>query len=143
MKNFIILILILGLVGCTAATDVTTVTKTVNDASVKAFLQVYPQYKALTKKYGQQAQFDKSAPLGMKYAKEAQGLLSKSGLSMESFAALTQKISMGLVEAQMEKSGEGGMFSSVAKQTGISLTSEEKAVIKKHLPQIQKILSEK
>ncbi len=137
MKKFIILVLMFCLIGCAAATDF----QTVSDKSVTTFLQVYPQYKALLEKYGQEPAVGQALPRGMQYTKEIESLLSKFGLSIQSFAVLMQKISAGFASARLENSPVSGMFGSVAKQMGTSLTPEETAVIKKYLPQIEKILS--
>jgi len=140
MKKTIIAILILAVCVCAFAVDF----QTVSDASVKVFLQLYPKYKALLEKYGEDVASNPSAPTALKYTKELENLLGKFGVSIEDFPVLMQKVTMGFAQAQMEQSnmgGMGGMFGSMAKQMGNSLAPEEMTVIKKYFPRIEQVLT--
>ncbi|MDP8266289.1 MAG: hypothetical protein P9M07_05020 [Candidatus Aceula meridiana] len=140
MKTTIIAILMLSVCVCAFAIDF----QTVSDASVKVFLQLYPKYKTLLEKYGQDIESNPSAPTAAKYAKELENLLDRFGVSIEDFPVLMQKVTTGFAQAQMEQNnmgGMGGMFGSMAAKMGNSLAPEEMMVIKKYFPQIEKVLT--
>ncbi len=138
MKTIMLLILLLSFSGPLSAAD----SQTVNEKTVKAFLEVYPQYKALLEKYGEEAELGRPIPLASAYAQDVQNLLGASGLTMQDFPVLTQKISAGFAGVQMEQAGMEGMFEAMSMQMGIGLTPDEMAVIQKHFPQIEEILTD-
>lgn len=138
MKRIMILVFLFSIVTCVIAGDF----QSVNDASVKAFLQIFPQYRELLEKYDQDVDFGQPVPAAIRHMGEIENLLSRFGMTLDDFMILTQKITAGFAREQMEQAGMGGMFHAMTAQMGDFLTSQEESVIKKYFSDIEAVLAE-
>jgi len=120
--------------------------QTVNQKSVEAFLEIYPQYLGLMERYGQKIEsagsFYAASEAAPQYIREFEDLLGSFGVSLENFIAFLQKITTGMARVQIEESGADPMFSSIAMQIGGALAPEELGVIREYFDQIDEVLSE-
>ncbi len=115
--------------------------QTVNEKSIKTFLQIYPQFVDLAEHYSRDQAAAGSLPAVMQYSQEAQNLLDQFGISIEDFSVLAQKISIGFAMVQMGESGSNPMLEALTEQMGSSLTSAELDVIQRYSGQIEEVLS--
>jgi len=111
-----------------------------NEQNIQKFIQILPQYRAITEKYGEDVSPEETIPTASKLWTELNALLNKHGMKMEEFPLLAQKISMGFAALQMEDADMGpmgGMFSNLPQFKAV--TADEKALLKKYRAQLESV----
>jgi len=110
------------------------------DQNVQKFIEILPEYRAITEKYGEDIKPEETIPTASKLWTEINALLTKHGMTVEEFPLLAQKISMGFAALQMEDAQIEGMGSVFANLPMFkSVTPEEKALLAKYRDQLQTV----
>lgn len=133
MKVLVVAVLILGLGISAMAADL----KTLNDESIQLFLKLFPQYKQVAEKYGEEISENNAIPVGLQFKAEIEALWQKHGIGMEEFSILLQKVTTGLAAVKLQESGMPnmlGMFKQIP-----SASDAELDVIKAHLNEIEQV----
>jgi len=135
VKKIVTLILVLFLTTPVFAQDMTTL----NDDSVKLFLDLFPKYKGMAEEMGQ------NSPLAQTIAKvaaqknELETLFESHGITYEEFAALTTKVMIGFTSLQMEEKGMAADPMGLAQIANTS--AEEMGVLRKYNDELATLLN--
>ncbi|HNX91567.1 MAG TPA: hypothetical protein PKY78_02265 [Candidatus Omnitrophota bacterium] len=109
-----------------------------DESNVKKFIEVYPEYKALMLKYGENANPANGAAVALKYKAEVDALLQTHGLTFEEFPIIASKIGYGLSAAAIKEQG----MSPEAFGFKNYVTEDEINVVLQNKDKLQEILAE-
>jgi len=112
----------------------------VTEENVKMFLELYPKFKEITEnKPGSENDQNETQQMTLakmyEFQDEFNSLFADYGITVEEFAQLMQKISIGYACAQMQSQGQDTY--------GISIPEEDMKVIKQYQAEIEKVLDVK
>ena len=111
-----------------------------NEQNIQKFIQILPEYKQIISKYQENLSPEEAVPTTSKVWTAVNALLSKYGISAEEFPLLAQKIMMGFAAVQMEQTDMGAMSGMLNNLPQFkSVTTEEKALLKKYMDQLKEV----
>lgn len=113
--------------------------ESLNEKNVRIFLELFPQYQALNKKYSKIAKLEDTVSISQNYLKKTKELLNRYDISPAEFAQFMQKIVIGISTVQIEKSKVSTRQFELYKLGNLSL--EEINVIKKYQPKLESLFN--
>lgn len=117
---------------------------TINDESIKVFMELLPQYRQMAIEFGQDLDDDMNLNIAEEFKVKMDDLFGKFGITPEEFGQYMQRITMGFAALQMEEADvpdQAKGFMNMFKMP--SLPAEEMSVIKNNFDQLKEILSDK
>ncbi len=133
MRIFITTVLLLGLSVCAVAADL----PYLDEKTITSFIEVFPQYKEILARYGENVNELNVVPTMSKAKDELDALCKKYNMSMEEFSLLTQKITTGLTVIKLEEQNMSHMLQGLQQLSTAS--EEELKTLKSYLPKIEKL----
>jgi hypothetical protein len=111
---------------------------TINDDSIKLFLELTPKHRAIIAKMGADNPAEHTLDKVLESKNEFDKLFAASGTTLEDFAILTTKISMGLASIQLEQQALSAETLGLTELAEIS--DDELSVLRKYSDQIMEVL---
>jgi len=137
MKIFSVLLVLLLSCGYAPAEEPVIL----DDNNVQVFIEVFPLYRSLVEKYGQEADSGNNLQAAHKYSAEVQSLLKKYNLDMEEFAQIMNRITACFSVIQMEKQGISPESIGLSNFRGI--TDAEINIVRKYSSYIEGIMTDR
>jgi len=116
----------------------------ITEDSIKAFIEIMPQYKEIVEKYGED--YEEGDVMGntselQAFLSEMTELLNQYGVTHQDFTIFIQKVTMAFASAQMQASGMPSMPFNLG-GFGAGTSDEELDVVKKYADQIEAVFEE-
>ena len=110
----------------------------ITESNLKKFIDIFPQYKSMAKKYTQQA--SSSIPPSVLHARnDFVTFFKRNNITPETFTALVEKITMGISFAQMKQQGIP-MPQGMQLPGAENISDREVEIISNNLDKIMKVL---
>lgn len=114
--------------------------RSVNKESIAVFLKFFPQYRQIAEKYGKNVDQMDIVSAASTYGQEINDLLDKYNVPLEQFPHYLQKVTIGMMQAQMQQNGMANMFGGFGQMADLS--QAEQQVIADNLSALQSLFDE-
>ena len=114
--------------------------QTVNEESIRKFMEVMPEYKQFAEKFGEEAEINDGMTQALKYKEESDQFFAKYGITLAEFSLLSSRIALGYSAIEMKKQGISPQAMGMAKF--YNLSESELSAVERNISGIQEALED-